>query len=571
MASILEILLKAKGGEQVKTEMGKADKAAKQSSKTFAALGAMLSVGILAKGIKDSIAAYKVQELAVTKLNSALKAQGVFTEDLSQKLQDQASALQEVTIFGDEAILSAQAFGMSMGMNSDTVSKITPIILDFASAMGIDLMTAFRVVGQAAAGDTGMLKRYGIIVDETALKNEGFNAVLATMQKNFRGTAAEIAKSGIGPMEQFSNTMGDFQEDVGRGVIPILNTLIKTFMKFGGSLQNKAIEERASIEKRVTKILQDQNTSEQDRVQLMRAVRDQNQKMIEGIVERAEKEKEAQEIRVEQSEAWKKRLAKEAEKERNIFKKGVEKREKGIIDEYNLRRELRELDLKDVIQSIEDRIEAEEEGSEERMALEQSLADFKKALNIETAADIAAIQDSITDSFQSNLTDMILSQKSFQEGTADIWESIKRVIIDTIVKTVLEERAAAVMRIAAEQAVAAAKAISAYAGVPVVGLVLGIAAAAAVAGEINKYRGSFGGGGTVPGPEGQPGIAVVHGGEEIKTPAQQRAEKSPSLVIHIHGQFLEADETKWSQMFRKKIYPEMQRMLKKTGEQFSGG
>ncbi|GAF96045.1 unnamed protein product, partial [marine sediment metagenome] len=125
MASILEILLRAKGGEQVKGELGKVKKSTDQTSKAFAALGAMLSVGLLAKGIKSSLAAYKVQELAVTKLNAALRAQNVFTEELSASLQKQASDLQAITIFGDEAILTGQAFAMSMGISSDTIQKIT--------------------------------------------------------------------------------------------------------------------------------------------------------------------------------------------------------------------------------------------------------------------------------------------------------------------------------------------------------------------------------------------------------------------------------------------------------------
>lgn len=46
--------------------------------------------------------------------------------------------------------------------------------------------------------------------------------------------------------------------------------------------------------------------------------------------------------------------------------------------------------------------------------------------------------------------------------------------------------------------------------------------------------GSFGGGGVVPGPLGAPARATVHGGETIRTPAQEAALSSPSgdLVIH---------------------------------------
>jgi hypothetical protein len=40
-------------------------------------------------------------------------------------------------------------------------------------------------------------------------------------------------------------------------------------------------------------------------------------------------------------------------------------------------------------------------------------------------------------------------------------------------------------------------------------------------------------GGVVPGRAGQPVLAVVHGGEQVLTPQQQRA--GPSVVINFNG------------------------------------
>jgi len=523
MASILEILLRAKGGDSTKGELKKVNKEASESTKIFAALGSMLSVGILAKGIKDSIAAYKVQELAVTKLNSALKAQGVFTEALSKKLQEEASALQQVTIFGDEAILASQAFAMSMGLSADTVSKVTPVVLDFASAMGLDLQTAFRVVGLAGAGDTGMLKRYGVIVDEAALKSDGFNAVLGVMQKNFGGTAKAVAKSGVGPMEQFKNTMGDLMEVIGETLVPGINTLLGLLVKMGKAVtgDNEKVEKQADLHKRVTTALKDQSISQTDHILLLKAVESRNDRILESIMKRIEGEKGAHEVRVAQSKAWAERLKKEQEKEEEIRQKRIKEIKDTTEKEYDIRRELRELNLKQILIDIEEQIAAEEDGSEKKKALELALVDYKQALRLDDAARVAEVQDSITSSIESNLTDMLLAEKSFGDGVNDIWKGIGRTISEMLIKTVIEEKAAAIIRIAAEQAVASAKAISAYAGIPFIGIALGIAAVAAITSEINKNK-TFQGGGTVPGAEGVPVQATVHGGEEIVTPQQQR-------------------------------------------------
>jgi len=41
------------------------------------------------------------------------------------------------------------------------------------------------------------------------------------------------------------------------------------------------------------------------------------------------------------------------------------------------------------------------------------------------------------------------------------------------------------------------------------------------------------------------------------------------IHLHISGQFIEADETKWDRLLRTKIKPALQRQLRKTGEAFS--
>lgn len=522
MANILEILLKSSGGEQTKGELGKVSKSTGELDAAFRKLGTYLSVAFVGKIIKDSIDAFGKQAEAVTKLNAVLKAQNQYTEDVSKKLQEQASALQAVTIFGDEATIAGQAFAISMGITADTVEKITPIVLDFASAMNIDLQTAFRVVGQAASGDTGMLKRYGIIVDESKLKSEGFNAILDVMQNNFKGVAQEVAKTGTGPLKQFNNQLGDLQELVGEALVPGLNSLIGTITNLGQHLTgtNKKTEQQADLHKKVTELLRDENTTQQERIQLIRAIKDGNDEMLKTIVKNSEAESKAAKIRVEENEAWKKRREESLKKEQEEEDKRVKGIQDNLVKEYDLRREMRELNLQDVIANIEEQIELETEGSEKRKALEKALSDYKNALGIESAARIKEVQDNISSNLQTNLGDMLVGQKTYQEATSAIWSSLHRMIIDMILKETIEEKAAATIKIAATQAVAAAKAISAYVGIPFVGLALGIAAVAALSNEINKH--TFQSGGTVPGAEGEPVLATVHGGEKIITPQQQR-------------------------------------------------
>lgn len=553
MSNILEILLRAKGADQVKSETGKANKSTSETSELFSKLGKMLTVGVVAKGFSDIIKAYAAQEVATTKLNAALKAQGVYSENLSKRLQDQASALQSVTTFGDEAITQGQAFALSLGMTADVVEKITPTVLDFAAAVGVDLQTAFRIMGQASAGETGLLKRYGIIVDESKLKSEGFNAVLSTMQKNFSGMAEELAKSGMGPMKQFGNTIGDIKERLGAALIPAINDLLEslkdwlpTVEKIGLGIMavvSTAIEGFANMAQIVSNITKGKfKEAYESSVQHGKNIENIWKKTTERMLD-AEKEANKESIKLtelteeDKSLIIEQKIEKAIELEKKRYEEALKEQEKaiatekeGIEDVYRLKQELRQMDLEDVIASVESEIAKAEEGSERRKALELALADYRKALNIESAARIAEIQDSITSNLEGNITDMILAEKSLGEGIEGIWKNMTRTVIELIVRQVVEEKAAGAIRIGIEKAIAASKVISAHAGIPFVGIALGVAAVAAVLSEINRHS-TFQSGGTVPGAEGEPRMAMVHGGERIVTPQEQRRGMGGGVTI----------------------------------------
>ena len=534
----------------------------------------MLSIGIFAKGISSSIKAYGVQELAVTKLNASLRAQNIFTQELSKSMQDEASALQQVTIFGDEAILQGQAFAMSMGVTASTIREVTPDILNFASAMGIDLQSAFRIVGQAAIGETGVLKRYGIVVDAAELKSRGFAAVLDTMRKNFSGMAEAVAKSGIGPMEQFKNLMGDFQEEIGAKVIPIINGLIATLLKL-----SRAMDKLRDQLKRVRELLEDTNVTVEEHNKLIDILEKNDRKAMEAFLLRVDKRLDGIQKVIDKEQEFADKIAAVIEREKTRLKEVQDLREetakkdvKQDKERYALKEQLREIDLQGIIANIEAEIEEEETSDEKKKLLSEELSNFRRALKIEEAAQISTIQDSIADNLEGNLSDMILGEKEFGEGVNDMWKNLNKTILDMILEQVVAEKAAATIRLGVEAALGAAKSLAAHSSIPFIGIALGLAAAAVVKSQIDQLV-FQGGTRRVPGAEGAPVQATVHGGEEIRTKEQQGREGSSNgmtLQIFIQGTFLEADETKWDRLVRQKLWRPLQKYLGKTGEKFSG-
>jgi len=521
--NILEILLKASGGDQAKAQIGLVSGAASTADQIFRKLGDLLSVGALMKGIQASIKEFENQERATIKLTSALRGQNITSEAVAKGFLNQANELMSLTEFTDDAITSAQAYALSMGVSADTVKKMTPAVLDFAAATGTELTSAFALVGRAALGMTDQLRRHGIMIDENELKTKGFSAVLEKLEKNYGGTAKSIKDGVLGPSIEFKQTMGELGEIIGQTVLPGINLTSKAVLLLGKNLTgtNMRTQEQAAQEKELTRIGREVINNDKERAEWIKVVKEQDGRAMDAYIKNHNKKKEIQKTEIKDSKEMTAKLKEMRDKEQKEEDEKIEKSKDKIEKEYDLRRELRQMDLDDVIANIEKEIALQEEGSEKRMALEKALVDYKSALGIENAAKVAEIQDSISSNLESNITDMLLAEKSLGEGIDGIWDGIKKTIVEAIVKTVIEEKAAALIRIAAEQAVAAAKSIAAYSGIPFVGIILGLAAAAVVASEINK-RSTFQGGGTVPGAEGVPVQATVHGGERVITPQQQR-------------------------------------------------
>ena len=170
------------------------------------------------RALKAVIGASAEQELAVKKLDAALSPLGDKAGAVSKELQEYAAALQQVTSYGDETIIAGQALIASFTKNTEEIKGATKAALDLAAATGQSLQSAFLLLGRAAAGETSMLSRYGITLDESTPKAEKFAAALVKIGEQFGGQAQAQAETFTGQMSQLSNAFGDLQEAIGDSI-----------------------------------------------------------------------------------------------------------------------------------------------------------------------------------------------------------------------------------------------------------------------------------------------------------------------------------------------------------------
>lgn len=199
---------------------------AKTASKIAGVLTTVLGGITFAKSIK----AAQVQEDAINALNTSLLITGKLSNETSLEIQKFASALQQQSKFGDEAILSAAGLIQTLSnLDKQGLKRATAATADFAAALNIDLNSAASLVGKALSGQTGALGRYGVSVKKGRTEAETLANTLTALESKFGGTAQQQISTFSGVLQQTSNTFGDLLEEIGFIITrqPLVVKLIK--------------------------------------------------------------------------------------------------------------------------------------------------------------------------------------------------------------------------------------------------------------------------------------------------------------------------------------------------------
>ncbi len=178
--------------------------------------GAYLSMEGFKRLIVDSVKEFIAAEQAETKLSTALRLTGQYSREALDSLKQFSAALQMHTVFEDDATNAAAAMLLQIGhLTTDGVQKAIPVLMDYASAMGIDLTTAATQFAQAIEGGRNVFQRYGISLKDAQDPTSRFNVLIAGLSKNFNGMADAIGRSTGGQLQEFKNQIKDIQENVG--------------------------------------------------------------------------------------------------------------------------------------------------------------------------------------------------------------------------------------------------------------------------------------------------------------------------------------------------------------------
>ena len=259
----IDIEARTKGFDKAKKESKGLSKSLGGLKKSLmgAAAGYFAAQGLIA-GIKGSLDAYAQQELAEKKLRFALQGN-------TKALTDQAAALQRTTTFGDEAIITQQAFLASLGMTQSQIMDILPVAADLAAATGMTLESAVRNTAKTFSGLAGEL---GELVpqlrDLTAEEMKAGKAV-EVMAELFGGSAAADADTYTGSIKQLGNAFGDLKESIGKSIAPAVKNIVDGLKSMFELTESENLQKQQKEFLALTEILRDTTVSTDTRKRAM--------------------------------------------------------------------------------------------------------------------------------------------------------------------------------------------------------------------------------------------------------------------------------------------------------------
>jgi hypothetical protein len=165
----------------------------------------------------------------------------------SASLKAHASALQEVTRFGDEETLGAMTLVGAYTTNEQAIASLTEAAQDLATVKNMDLKTATDMLAKSVFSSTNSMQRYGIQIDGTAGSTDRLNSALKAISTQMGGASEEDAKTFLGALDQMGNAVGDVGEDLGRALAPAIVSVAKAVKSFAESLDADQVEKFLSI------------------------------------------------------------------------------------------------------------------------------------------------------------------------------------------------------------------------------------------------------------------------------------------------------------------------------------
>jgi hypothetical protein len=200
----------------------------------------MVAGGIGVAAIALTVREFYKEEQVIAKLTHVLKTSVRATDEQIDALKRQAKTLQETGVVSDTTTMALQAQLATFMLNTDTISMMTPAILDMVVAeKGINATTGDMIgfgnaFGMAMEGNYAALTNRGFKLDENTkqiiengTETEKAAAIVKYLNSVYEGMNEQMGKTSAGGMAALKNDLKDLQQEIGEVLAPIISKWVE--------------------------------------------------------------------------------------------------------------------------------------------------------------------------------------------------------------------------------------------------------------------------------------------------------------------------------------------------------
>lgn len=173
--------------------------------------------GELKSLVSESTAEFEDAEKTALDLGRALKAigQGKYFDGIISESDNLAEKFHN--LFDNDDIIKAQTALVQYGkLSRNEMSKLLPVVLELATAEGIDLVQATEKVVNILEGRGGqVLRDYGVSVKGVKTEHDRLNLVLGDFQTKLKGSADVYAQTAAGIEQTNKVLLANIEEQIG--------------------------------------------------------------------------------------------------------------------------------------------------------------------------------------------------------------------------------------------------------------------------------------------------------------------------------------------------------------------
>lgn len=182
-------------------------------------------------------------EKNVTQLNNAMRLSGEYSAYASQRMQDYAESLAQVTVYSKDQVLAAINIAKTYGLVNSEARKVAEVAADLAARTDGDLNGAIRDLAQTFNGFLSK-ELVKIAPELKRLTKEQLAAgeAVRIFAEKVRGSAAEAVNTYAGELANAKKTVDDFYQVVGDKALKVTAFLIRDTYALGRNLKAVANE-----------------------------------------------------------------------------------------------------------------------------------------------------------------------------------------------------------------------------------------------------------------------------------------------------------------------------------------